>query len=392
MADSKQEQKLRRLRLGMVGGGITGHIGAAHRIAAAMHGLYDLAAGAFSSDPAVCRASGEAFGLDPQRCYDDYEQMFAKEAQREDGIEAVAIVTPNDLHAGPAIAAAEAGVDVLCDKPLAESLARTIEVEQAVAKAGVVFVLTHNYSGYPLVRQARQMVAEGLLGELRQTRIEYLQDGALRPLPPPGPKTWKGRPERCGPAGCIADIGSHAYHMLRFVTGADAVSLSCATRSHSPSRVLDDHCETLLRHEGEALGSMTCAQVSVGKKCDLNFHVYGDKGSLHWGQEEPNEMLYCPYGEPKQVLQRGMPYLGPAATPRSNIAPGHTEGYYEAFAQLYVDGWELIRARREGREPPATAKLAPNARDGVAVARYIGASVESAAQDGAWVELASVAP
>ena len=386
------EERLRRLRLGMVGGGLTGKIGAAHRIAAAMHGLYELAAGAFSSDPAVSRASGDAYGLDPQRCYGDYEEMFRREAEREDGIEAVAIVTPNDLHAGPAIAAAEAGVDVLCDKPLTDTFARALELERAVDEAGVVFVLTHNYSGYPLVRQARQMVAEGLLGELRQTRVEYLQDGLLRPQPSVELKAWRGTPERCGPAGCIADIGSHAYHMLRFVTGTDARALACATRTHTPGRILDDHCETMLRYEGEALGSMTCTQISVGKKCDLNFHVYGTKASLHWGQEEPNEMLFCPYGEPKQLLQRGMPYLGPAATPRSNIAPGHTEGYYEAFAQLYVDAWELIRARREGREPPAEARLAPDVHDGVAVARYINASVESAARDGAWMELAAVAP
>ena len=379
---------IRKLRLGMVGGGITGHIGVAHRISFNMHNLYDLVAGAFSSNPATAHESAKVLGVAAERSYESYEEMAAKEAQREDGIEAVAIVTPNDLHVGPAIAFAKQGIDIICDKPLSDTYDKALELEKVIKGSEVEFILTHNYTGYPLVRQAKEMIENGAIGKLRQVRICYLQDGALKKR---DPNTWKGNPERCGPAGTIADIGSHAYHMLRFVTGVDITSIATELRSHSEDRVLDDHSESLLRFNNDAIGSMTCSQISIGKKCELNFGIYGDTGSLHWGQEEPNEMIYCEFGNPKQVLQRGMPYLGLGGTPASNIPAGHTEGYYEAFAQIYRDAHSLITARRDKQPVDELArKFAPNIDDGMVVARYINASVQSAKNNSAWVDLDSI--
>ena len=316
--------------------------------------------------------------------------MATAEAGRTDGIEVVAIVTPNDVHVGPAIAFAQAGIDVICEKPLTDTMERALELEQVIKNSKVEFILTHNYTGYPLVRQARQLVEEGLLGDLRQVRVEYLQDVLIVNKKKPR-NVWRGNPERCGPAGSVADIGSHAYHMVRFITGVDAHSLAADLATHTSGRILDDHAETLLRYANGAKGSLSISQVSTGKKCDLNVHIYGTKASIHWGQEDPNEMLYCELGKPKQVFQRGTSYLGEYATPESNIAPGHTEGYYEAFAQIYRDAHSLIVARREGHQIPETARrLAPNIHDGVAIARYINATIQSAQQNSAWVELASI--
>ncbi len=374
-----------KLRYGMVGGGLTGLIGAAHRVSAAQHGLFELVAGAFSSDPATAHASAAAMRVDPERSYDDFEKMATREAEREDGIEAVVIVTPTDLHAAPAIAFAQAGIDVICDKPMAETLEKTKQMVKQIKDAGVEFILTHNYSGYPLVREARQLISSGKLGKLCQVRVEYLQDGAFRRAT--GPRTWRSDPKRCGNAGSLADIGSHAYHLLSFVTGQDAHSIAADTAIFSPNRGTDDHVEVLLRFNNGARGSMTCSQAAIGKKCDLQIHVYGDKASLHWGQEEPNEMLFCPFGEPKQVYQRGMAYLSPAATPASNISSGHTEGYYEAFAQIYRDAHTLITARRKlpgNHNLEQVRSLVPDLDAGLAVAKFIDAALRSAKRDTSW--------
>ena len=380
-----------RLRYGMIGGGLTGLIGAAHRISAAQHGLYELVAGAFSSDAQTAHDSAASLHIDPARSYEDFHELAKCEAQRDDGIEAVVIVTPNDLHAAPAVACAQAGIDVICDKPMAATLEQTEQMAQKIKDAGVEFILTHNYSGYPLVRAARQMVAEGRIGEVRQVRVEYLQDGLLGKLE--ARHKWRSDPQRCGNAGTLADIGSHAYHLLRFVIGADAASMAADTAIFTPQRGTDDHVEILLRYANGARGSMTCSQVSAGKKCDLQLHVYGELASLHWGQESPNELLLCPYDAPQQVFQRGMSYLGSFAQPAANIAAGHTEGYYEAFAQIYRDAHTLITARRSlpGSDDVARARqLVPGLDDGLAVARFIAAALQSADSSAGWVELASV--
>ena len=373
----------------MVGGGLSGLIGPAHLISARMHGLYELVAGSLSSDPKIAHDSAGAYGIAPDRSYETYKEMAKAESGREDGIEVVAIVTPNDLHVGPALEFARRGVDVICEKPISDTLERALELQREVKKCDVVFMLTHNYSGYPLVRQARSMVRDGRVGALLQTRAEYLQDGVLA-RGGTDKDSWRGRPERCGPAGSLADIGSHAYHMLRFVTGVDAEAVAAITTVHTANRQLDDHCEILMRYANGALGSMTFSQAAIGKKCDLNFQLYGDKGSLSWGQEDPNDITFCELGKPRQTYRRGTPYLDEAATPASNIAAGHTEGYYEAFAQIYRDAHSLITARRESREPPSMAKeMMPTVDDGVAVARFINAVVQSDQSDSAWVELGS---
>ena len=376
-----------RIRYGMVGGGLTGKIGAVHRIAASQHGLYELVAGAFSSDAPTAHASAAALRVDPARSYESFREMADRESQRSDGIEAVVIATPNDLHAGPAIAFAQAGIDVICDKPMAENLEHTVHMARQIAAAEVEFILTHNYSGYPLVRQARQLVGAGKLGSVRQVRVEYLQDGAIKRAG--DTRNWRADPLRCGNAGTLADLGSHAYHLLRFVIGEDATQFAADTSIFTAGRSTDDHVEVMLRFASGARGSMTCSQSSVGKKCDLQIHVYGDKASLHWGQEAPNEMLYCPYGEPKQVLQRGMDYLDSYATPASNIAAGHTEGYYEAFAQIYRDAHALITARRNlpgGDDVVRARELVPGLDDGLAVAKFIAAALQSAQNDAGWVQ------
>jgi len=376
-----------RIRLGMVGGGAGAFIGAVHRIAARIDGDYDLVAGALSSNPDNARQSAADLGIAPDRAYTSYEEMAQKEAARPDGIEAVSIVTPNHVHFGPAKAFLEAGIHVICDKPITASIADARALAQVKPKNGAKFLLTHNYTGYPLIRQARDLVASGALGKIRVVQAEYPQDW-LTNAADPGNKqaSWRTDPARSGAGGAIGDIGTHAYNLARFVTGLKTESVSADLQSFVPGRQLDDNVHILLRFEGGARGMLWASQVAVGSENGLQLRVYGEKAGLEWRQDNPNYMWFTEFGKPKQLLTRGGAISSPpAASMNVRIPSGHPEGYLEAFATLYHQFAEVIRGKGQDFEP-----LLPSLADGVEGMEFIMASVASSKADGKWTKLSEV--
>ena len=377
----------RRLRLGMVGGGRDAFIGAVHRIAARLDDRYELVAGALSADPEKAKASAADLGLPAERGYASFAEMAAAEAEREDGIDVVAVVTPNHLHHDPAKAFLEAGIHVICDKPLTSTLQDAEALQALVESSGLVFGLTHNYTGYPLVRQAREMVAEGALGPIRLVQAEYVQDWLSTPLEETGQKQaeWRTDPARSGPAGCVGDIGTHAFNLARFITGIEPEALAADLQTFVPGRRLDDNAHILLRFTDGARGMLWASQVAPGNENGLRIRIYGETGGLAWGQEDPNQLIHTPLGEAPRRLTRGGPGLGNAAARATRIPPGHPEGYLEGFAQLYLDLAEQIEARLTGRSPDPAALLVPTVADGVEGVRFIARSVQSSAEGGTWL-------
>jgi predicted dehydrogenase len=346
-----------------------------------------LVAGAFSSDAARSRAFGRSLGLAEDRSYGDWTQMAQAEAQRPDRIDAVAIVTPNHMHHDPARAFLDAGIAVICDKPLTTNLADAIDLADAVKRTGLPFVLTHNYSGYAMVRQARAMVADGALGAIRVVQAEYAQDWLARDLPGNKQADWRGDPDRAGPGGALGDIATHAYHLSTFVTGAHADTVSAETSRFVPGRRLDDDVQIRLRWADGARGQLWASQVAIGAANGLRLRVYGETGSLEWSQEEPDLLRYSRLGEPSQILRRGGPGLAAPAIAATRLPAGHPEGYLEGFAQIYTDAAELVRAHKEKRAANANVASLPGVIDGVDGMRFIEAAVRSAAADGRWVAL-----
>ncbi len=385
---SEQESAGRRIRLGMIGGGQGAFIGAVHRIAARLDDHYELVAGALSSEPARARASGLELGLAEERAYASWQELLAGEAARPDGMEAVAIVTPNHMHHAQAKAALEAGFHVICDKPLATSLEEARDLARTVERSGRLFCLTHNYTGYPLVRQARAMVAEGVLGKIRLVQMEYPQDWLTDRLEASGQKqaSWRTDPARSGAGGCIGDIGTHAYNLGAFVSGLETEALLAELTTFVGGRALDDNAAVLLRYRGGARGMLWASQVAPGNENALRLRVYGEKGGLAWSQENPNRLWYSPLGEAPRLITRGGAASGEAAARMTRIPPGHPEGYLEGFANIYAEMAAAIRAARRG-EAPDPAVLYPAVRDGVAGMAFIAAAVESSARGGAWVGL-----
>ena len=384
----------RRIRLGMVGGGEGAFIGAVHRIAARLDDRYDFVAGALSSDPARARDSAAALHLDPARSYPGYAAMAEAEAARPDGIEAVAIVTPNHRHHGPARAFLARGVHVICEKPMTHRLEDALDLETAVRDSGALFAVAHTYTGYPLVRQARAMVAEGLLGEIRVVQVEYPQDWLTTALEAAGPgqggqkqAEWRTDPERSGAAGSVGDIGTHAFNLAEFVTGLPVESVAAELTCFVPGRRLDDNAHMLLRLAGGARGALWSSQVAVGQENALRLRVFGARGSLEWAQEQPNALLFTPFGEPPRLIRRAGAGSGPAAAQASRIPSGHPEGYLEAFAQLYRDFAEQVTARLAGRAPEPASLLVPGIEAGVRGMRFIAAAVASSAANSAWREV-----
>jgi predicted dehydrogenase len=379
----------RRLRLGMVGGGAGSFIGAVHRLAARMDDRYELVAGALSSDPERAVQSAQALHIPRERAYTGYEAMAVGEAARTDRIDVVSVVTPNDSHAAICRAFLSRGIPVICDKPLTTNLADAQDLARLVGQTKLPFVLTHNYSGYPLVRQARSMVAAGMLGTLRVVQVEYPQDWLTDAVEQSGQKqaAWRTDPARSGPAGSVGDIGTHAHHLACFVTGLRLEALAADLSSFVPGRRLDDDGRMLLRFEGGARGMLWCSQVAPGHENGLRLRVYGDKGGLEWVQAEPNAMRYTRYGEPTHILTRGMPGLDGAAARATRIPAGHPEGYLEAFAQIYKDAADLLQAWQEGRPPPEDTALLPGVEDGVRGVEFITAAIESSRNDAAWTRL-----
>ena len=376
----------RRLRLGMVGGGQGAFIGGVHRIAARLDDRYELVAGCFASNPEKSKASGAELGIDPARTYGGFTEMATAEAGRQDAIDVVAIVTPNHVHFDAAAAFLEAGIHVICDKPMTTALSDAVALQALVQRTGKVFVLTHNYTGYPMIRQARAMVEEGLLGKIRVVQAEYAQDWLATNLEASGQKQadWRTDPARSGPAGSTGDIGTHALNLAQFVTGLELDEVAAELSTFVEGRRLDDNCNVLLRFRGGAKGMLWASQVATGNENALKLRVYGEKGGLEWAQEDPNYLWYTALGEPRRLITRGGARAGPEAARVTRVPPGHPEGYLEGFATIYSDAAELIWAAIEGREPDPGARLAPDVVEGVKGVKFIEAVVESSRNGAAW--------
>lgn len=377
-----------KIKYGMVGGGQGAFIGGVHRIAARMDDHFELVAGAFSSTAEKSKASAIDLGVDADRAYDDFEAMAKAESARGDGIEAVAIVTPNHMHFPIAKAFLEAGIHVICDKPMTTSIEDAKELAKLVETSGRLFVLTHNYSGYPLIRQARAMVANGDLGKIQVIQAEYPQDWLTEALEGTGQKqaAWRTDPKQSGVGGCVGDIGTHAFHLAGYVSGLKAEKLAADLATFVPGRDLDDNIHVMLRYENGAKGMIWASQVAPGNENGLRLRIYGTKGGLSWEQENPNKMLYTPYGEPPRILTRGGPTTGPEAERMSRIPPGHPEGYLEGFANIYSEAAAAIAAFRNNQAADKAVHF-PTVNDGVEGVAFIIACVKSSEADSAWTEI-----
>ena len=385
---SKQETQGGRIRLGMVGGGQGAFIGAVHRIAARIDDQFDLVAGALSSDPARAKASALDLGIAADRAYGSFEEMAKAEAARPDGIEAVSIVTPNHMHAPAAKAFLEAGIHVICDKPITTTVAEAQELVDLVKKTGKVFVLTHNYTGYPMIRQARAMVAAGELGDIRLVQVEYPQDWLTERAELSGSKQaeWRTDPKRSGAGGAIGDIGTHAYNLAAFVTGLETDELLAQLTAFVPGRLLDDDVQILLRYKGGARGMLWASQVAVGHENGLKLRVYGTKGGFEWVQADPNYLWFTRFGQPKQLFTRGGNGAWPEATRVTRVPGGHPEGYLEGFATIYAEAARAIRAAREGRKADAEV-VYPTVEDGLKGMEFIQAAVASSKGGNVWTKV-----
>ncbi|MFE0015209.1 Gfo/Idh/MocA family protein [Mesorhizobium sp. NPDC059054] len=385
---SKQETQGGRIRLGMVGGGQGAFIGAVHRIAARIDDQFDLVAGALSSDPARAKASALDLGIATDRAYGSFEEMARAEAARPDGIEAVSIVTPNHMHAPAAKAFLEAGIHVICDKPITTTVAEAQELVDLVKNTGKVFVLTHNYTGYPMIRQARAMVAAGELGDVRLVQAEYPQDWLTERAELSGSKQaeWRTDPKRSGAGGAIGDIGTHAYNLAAFVTGLETDELLAQLTAFVPGRLLDDDVQILLRYKGGARGMLWASQVAVGHENGLKLRVYGTKGGIEWVQADPNYLWFTRFGQPKQLFTRGGNGAWPEATRVTRVPGGHPEGYLEGFATIYAEAARAIRAAREGRKADAEV-VYPTVEDGLKGMEFIQAAVASSKGGNVWTKV-----
>ncbi len=390
---SSMSQVPRRLRLGMVGGGQGAFIGGVHRMAARLDDQWELVAAALSSDAERAVDSARALHLDPERSYTDYKQMAHAEAQRTasdgSGIDAVAIVTPNHLHAPVAHTFLDAGIHVICDKPLALTLAEGDALTAKAKQRGLIFTVTYNYSGYPMVRRARQLVHQGVLGTLRLVQVEYAQDWLSAPLEATGQKqaAWRTDPAQAGAAGCLGDIGTHAYQLACFVTGQHASQISAELSTFVQGRQLDDNVQAMLRFPSGLRGSLWASQVAAGAVNGLRLRVCGELGSLEFAQEQPEELILRMAGGDETRFRRGRGEPGP--TEHARVPAGHPEGFIEAFAQIYSDAAAHVRAHQAGQAVPEAALDLPAIADGVSGLEFIDAALASAANSGAWTLLRS---
>ena len=375
-----------KIRLGIVGGGIGAFVGSIHRIAARLDDRYELLAGALSSEPRRAADSAAELGIDPRRAYASFEEMAKKEGKLKHGIEAVAIVTPNHLHCAVAKAFLEAGIHVICDKPLSSSLEDAEQIEKIVEASGLIFTITYNYSGYPMVRHAREMVAAGKLGNIRVIQVEYAQDWLATNIEAEGQKqaAWRTDPTRAGTGGSIADIGTHAFHLAEFISGLEAKSLLADLDTFVAGRSLDDNANILLHYSNGAKGMLWSSQVASGQENALRIRLFGDKGGLEWAQEDPNYLQYRPLRETRQILTRGGPAVGETAARATRIPAGHPEGFLEGFANLYRDIADMIEASRTGK---SLTTLVPDVTDGVKGVKFVEKAVSSNAAGSIWQHL-----
>ena len=374
----------------MVGGGPGAFIGEVHRRAARLDGLATLVAGAFSSDPDKSRRHAEALGV--ERAYGSFQEMAEAEANREDGIDVVGIATPNWTHAPAALAFIERGISVICDKPMTTTLEDAEALVRAVREHDVVFALTHNYTGYPMVKQARALVADGTLGEIRKVVAQYSQGWLSMPIEREGDKqaTWRTDPKMAG-AGALGDIGSHAENLAAYVTGLELDRLCADVRTFVEGRAVDDDANVLLRYQGGAGGVLHCSQVAAGLENDLRLRVSGTEGTLSWRQEEPNELVFHPREGRERVYRRGHDDLAPAARHASRLPPGHPEAFNEAFANVYANALRTISARLAGEEPDPLDLDFPTVEDGARGVHFILTALESGRQEG-WVDASYTPP
>ena len=381
----------RKIRYGMVGGGRGAFIGAVHRIAAALDQQVELVCGAFSSDPEKSKASGADLYLPPDRCYGTFEEMILKEKAlpADQRMDFISIVTPNHMHFPPAKMALENGFHVLSDKPATFNLAQAKELAEIVAKSGFLYGLTHNYTGYPLVKQAREMIASGKLGKIRKVVVEYPQGWLATRLEESGQKQagWRTDPKQSGAGGCVGDIGTHAENLAEYITGLKIKELAADITSFVEGRLLDDDVNVLLRFDNGAKGVLHSSQISVGEENNLNIRVYGEIGGLEWHQNEPNTMLVKWLDQPMQVYRTANGYLGAAALAAGRTPPAHPEGYLEAFANIYKNFAQHIRCLIEGKTPDALTVDYPKIEDGVRGMAFIEAVVGSSKANAAWTKL-----
>jgi len=382
---SDESNMNRPIRLGMVGGGKDAFIGAVHRFASRLDGRYQLVAGALSSTPEKAQESGHALGLEEDRIYSSFADMAKREARLKNGIEAVAIVTPNHVHYAATKEFLSRGIHVICDKPLTSTMADARKLEKLVEKSDALFFLTHNYTGYPMVRQAREMVRAGDLGAIRVVQVEYPQDW-LTVEQDNKQAAWRTDPTRSGIGGSTGDIGTHAHNLACFISGLKVESLAADLQSFVSGRALDDNGHVLLRFEGGARGMLWCSQVAPGNENNLKIRIYGEKGGLEWHQEHPNQLHHTPFGEPKRILSRGGAGQHDSVASATRIPPGHPEGYLEGFGNLYSDAADAIRLYQAGKTPDT---LVPGIEAGMDGMKFVDACVRSSAKNAGWVKLTS---
>jgi len=375
--------------MGMVGGGRGAFIGAVHRMAAALDGQIDLVCGAFSSDAEKSRLSGEDLFLDPERVYGSYQNMIESEKRRpqDERMDFVSIVTPNHLHFGPAKLALENGFHVICDKPMCMTASEAMELSSLVESSGLIFALTHNYTGYPMVKQARAMFRNGEFGIIRRIVVEYPQGWLSTKLEDTGQKQaeWRADPNKSGLAGAMGDVGTHAENLAEYVTGLRIKELCADLHAHVSGRLLDDDGSVLLRFDNGARGVLYASQISAGEENNLRIRVYGEYGGVEWSQQEPNSLIVRWLDRPMQTLRTGVGELYPVATAHSRIPAGHPEGYIEAFANIYRNVAYCIRAALEGKEPDPVYTDFPSVQDGVRGMQFLETVVESSNSEKKWI-------
>lgn len=382
----------RKMRMGMVGGGIGAFIGAVHRMAAALDGEIELVCGAFSSDPEKSRLSGAQLYLPPERVYGSYEEMILKEKVLPIGerMDFVAIVTPNHMHFPPAKMALENGFDVVCDKPVTFNLTEAKELAEIVQKSGRLFALTHNYTGYPMVKEAREIVRSGHIGKVRKVVVEYPQGWLATLVEATGSKqaSWRTDPTKSGAAGCIGDIGTHAENLAEYITGLQITELCADITAFVPGRKLDDDGNILLRFNNGAKGILQASQICIGEENNLNIRVYGETGGIWWHQMEPNTLELTLIDQPKQLIRTGVGQLSAAAQAHTRIPAGHPEGYLEAFANIYRNFARTLRSRLKGETPDPLYTDFPTIEDGVRGMAFIEAVVAASASNEKWYPFA----
>ena len=381
----------RKIRIGMVGGGKDAFIGGVHRIALRLDGYYELVAGSFSSNFDNSKETGKDLGLAEDRIYKTYQEMAEKESSRSDAIDVVAIVTPNHLHVPIAKIFAEKGIHIICDKPLALSSKEAISLKNIVESKKLIFALTHNYTGYPMVRHARSLIQKGDLGSIRVIQAEYPQDWLTTKAEDSGLKQaeWRTDPKRSGGGGCIGDIGTHAFNLIRFITGLEIEELSADIHTFVKGRLLDDNAQIMLRFKGGAKGALWSSQVAVGNENNLKIRIYGENGGIEWRQEDPNYLYYTEFGHSTQRVTRGSGNVSKEAKDVTRIPPGHPEGYLEGFANIYNDVYKKLYAQINNQNYDDSNDCYPTINDGVEGMRFIETALESSKNNGKWIRFNS---